>query len=48
MRGPHSTVDNDLASHPAEPGSILGIIEFFQRNLKVHCLERVDRAKLKS
>ena len=32
MVGPHSTVDSNLASHPAAQGLILGIPEFFQRN----------------
>ena len=31
--GPHSTVDSILASHPAAPGSILGVSDVFQRKL---------------
>ena len=31
--GPHSTVDGDLASHPAATGSILGVPKCFRKNL---------------
>ena len=33
MLGVYSSVDSDLASYPAAPGSILGVPKFFQRNL---------------
>ena len=29
LGGPHSTVDSILASHPAAPGSILGVPKIF-------------------
>ena len=39
----HSTVDNILAYCPVAPGSILGLAEFFKRNI---CVSEIINCKL--